>query len=145
MDIVGTKAKYFYGLARIELRHLDFRNALRQNHREETSKAISRLLRVFNLEGCRRYEEENFLDVMINPEVLDNGLQQAGLSRETLRSATVEHMSHPAKIPRLNLTSGALVDCLTGLHRIAAAKEYLDRNDRWWIVRLYSTGTSARD
>ncbi|XTI84252.1 hypothetical protein V2W45_1465362 [Cenococcum geophilum] len=38
-------------------------------------------------------------------------------------------------IPFVNLRS---VDCLRGLYRIKAAKEFLDDNDQWWIVRLFS-------
>jgi hypothetical protein len=32
------------------------------------------------------------------------------------------------------------VDCLLGLHRIEAAKTFLDDNDQWWVVRLFTKG-----
>ncbi|KAG9382793.1 repeatdomain containing protein [Pyrenophora tritici-repentis] len=33
------------------------------------------------------------------------------------------------------------VHCLSGMHRIEAARRFLDENDKWWIVRLFSHNT----
>jgi hypothetical protein len=45
------------------------------------------------------------------------------------------YISDPSSLLTLNLRRP--IRCLNGLHRIQAAKDYLDRNDQWWVVRLY--------
>lgn len=71
IDRRGMKAKYFLGIARVLLDDLDFTFTLRREHREDSDKAVSRLLKVFELEGCHRFEEGNFIDAQINTESLE--------------------------------------------------------------------------
>jgi hypothetical protein len=140
MENAGTKGRFLLGIASISLTSLNFA----QTHREESEKAQSRLLNVFRLEGCRRYEEENFIDATVDTAILSEALHLVNLSQESFSSMTSKFLSNPRDIPRLNLAQP--VTCLNGLQRIRAAREWLDANDQWWIVRLYSSrGNAAQD
>ncbi|KAF2259650.1 hypothetical protein CC78DRAFT_410437, partial [Lojkania enalia] len=130
------------GIARLELDDLDFGFALRQKeHREKSKRAQAHLLDVFALGGCRREEEENFIDAIVETSVFESAVESAGLCKETFKAITSEAKLRPSELPKLRISRP--VDCLNGLHRVAAAKNFLDRNDRWWIVRLYSKGTET--
>ena len=64
--------------------------------------------------------------------------------------AQVNHRDLDAALASQNLTlpqqppkgwrTFHILDCLNSLHRVLAACEFLDKNDRWWIVRLYTDG-----
>ncbi|KAF2727576.1 hypothetical protein EJ04DRAFT_451086 [Polyplosphaeria fusca] len=139
----NTKAQHFVGLARIDIDELDFSFALQKNHREQSEKAKLRLLSVFKLEGCRRFEEENFIDATIDTENLDLSLRQAQVLPSDFKTASLSALLEPFKIPRLKVHRP--VACYNGLHRVLAAKEFLDRNDRWWVIRLHSSeGLTSR-
>ncbi|KAL5400586.1 hypothetical protein PMIN03_012259 [Paraphaeosphaeria minitans] len=124
-EVTIFKSRCFLGFARIQFSQLSF-ESMRENHREESHKATARLLRVFRLEGCKRYEVENFIDATIP-------LQDF---QEAISPADASAFQHASDVRKLQLHH--LVECQNGLHRISAAKEYLPFNDRWWIVRLFS-------
>lgn len=125
-EVTIFKSKCFLGFARIQFSQLSFNDSLRQNHREESRKATARLLRVFRIEGCKRYEFENFIDATIPLHVFEEAISPADASTFQDAGDARQLQLHQA------------VECLNGLHRILAAKEYLPFNDRWWIVRLFS-------
>ena len=131
-----SKAKHFLGFARIPLQYLDFTPALRTNHREESAKIKLRLIHVFKLEGCRRFDEENFIDAKIDADTLRIALEDKNLTSEQFQNRTHNALSDPTKIPHLEFHR--TIPCFNGLHRIRAADEFLDNNDKWWIVRLYA-------
>lgn len=125
MDIAQERHRQFRGLARVRLNNLEFTNVLDQaKHRPLSPRNVARLRHVFTLEGCQRYEEANFISGLI--EVDDND------------SATPLQPPDVSLIPLLEPRTP--IRCLNGLHRIRAAQEYLDANDQWWIVKLYSEG-----
>ncbi|KAF2028953.1 hypothetical protein EK21DRAFT_68608 [Setomelanomma holmii] len=113
-SIDAQKAKSFAGIARIDLGKLSFETALRKEHRTLSEKAVTRLQSVFELEGCRRLEEDNYVEGLISrdrpPQDVDDVL-------------------------RLEVDNS--IQCLNGMHRIFAARKHLDNNDRWWVVKLY--------
>jgi hypothetical protein len=125
----------FLGYARIELERLDFSSALRKEHREESKKARARLLKVFELEGCRRLDPQNFIDATINQETFVAALNDAGLSRDNFDKICVAARTDPSCIIQLSLKCA--IQCLNGLQRIRAAATFLDNNDKWWIVNLH--------
>jgi hypothetical protein len=135
-EVPGTKAKHFLGIARLDI-ELDFQHALKQNHREESTKATNRLLQIFSLEGCRRFGEENFIDALVDTMSLNLALADAHLSRDSFKSVSLGALCDPAKMPTLPALRS--VNCLNGLQRIRAAAGYLPKNDRWWFVRLHSS------
>jgi len=125
-EVAVFKSKCFLGFARVDLSQLSFKDSMRRDHREESHKATARLLRVFRLEGCKRFELENFIDAVIPLQVFEEAIAPADAS--IFHDATNVRQLRP-RLP---------VECQNGLHRVAAAREYLPFNDRWWIVRLYS-------
>jgi hypothetical protein len=133
---MATKASHFLGIARISLDDLDFSDALNETHRDKSLTATSRLLNVFKLDGCRRWEEENFIDAVIDAETFRFALQTCNMSPSVFKSKALEFICNPDQI--IALTLHRPISCLNGLHRKCAAEMYLDRNDRWWIVRLHA-------
>ncbi|KAF1973235.1 hypothetical protein BU23DRAFT_568532 [Bimuria novae-zelandiae CBS 107.79] len=121
-----VKSNCFLGYARIDFPQLSFEDSMRQNHREESHKATARLLRVFRLEGCKRYDVENFIDATIPLHAF----------QEAIAPADASNFQDTGNVRQLRLQHS--VACQNGLHRIAAARDYLPFNNRWWIVRLYS-------
>lgn len=121
----------FCCLARVELDALNFEHALFGEHREPLAENVTHLIRVFRVEGCKRLEEGNFVEAQVNRRDLDAALASENL---TLPQHPPEDWR---KFPFLRLRS---IDCLNGLHRVLAARKFLNKNDRWWIARLYTDG-----
>ena len=132
----AIKAHYLLGLARVDLHELVFTPAISRGHRESSDKLKTRLITVYELEGCRRFEEENFIDAKIDADDLNVALQKANLTISALKEKSHKDLCNPEQISRLKFQRG--LSCLNGLHRVRAAQTFLDPNDRWWIVRLYS-------
>jgi len=133
----NTKGKYFLGVGRIHLDKLDFTHSLFHDHREESEKVRSRLLNVFKLEGCRRFDEDTFIDATINETDFEMALSRAGKQKESFKKSSLDALLDPVTITSLEVAAYS-VHCLTGLHRVRAAQEYLDGNDQWWVVRLHA-------
>lgn len=133
----ASLSPYFKGVARVQLSALDFNRALSsQRHRPLSEKIVARLVDVLRREGCRRDNEANFVDAVVEDDVLQAALAKVGLTDVSLESC----LEDQPIIPLHDL------QCLHGLHRIAAARLVLDQNDQWWTVRLYSgTLTSTID
>ncbi|KAF2194726.1 hypothetical protein K469DRAFT_650660 [Zopfia rhizophila CBS 207.26] len=134
-NLTDIKARHFLGIARLELDELSFVYAESRGHREPSEKVKKHLLKVFKREGVCE-EEEHFINAIIDKNVLDLAIENAGLRKDDFRTKSWDAISNPKSIPRLKLNHP--VDCLDGLHRKLAAKEYLDNNDQLWIVKLYS-------
>ncbi|KAF2680659.1 hypothetical protein K458DRAFT_311083, partial [Lentithecium fluviatile CBS 122367] len=136
VELAEIKSRSLLGIARLRLSDLSFQETLRSDeHREELDKDTLRLLNVFKLDGCLRFSEENFVDALIEDGSFCEALIRAGLDRPTFKKVTTQ--CSPREIPSLQVLQP--VECLNGMHRIQAAKRFLDRNDQWWIVRLLST------
>jgi hypothetical protein len=137
MDIDGElatlKDRCYRGVARVPLHTLDFNHPLALGkHREASEQNIQRLERIFERNGCLRLQEENVINAVVHDEGLSSLLLSHALTAEQLRRVTWARDA-----PVLNLGN---LKCLSGLHRIEAAKRHLDENDKWWIVRLFSDG-----
>jgi hypothetical protein len=134
---VAQKAISFLGFARVSLDQINFEDALRLNegHRSLSERDVERLLSVFSLEGCIREEERNFIEGLVSEERLDEALAKTGTSKESFMSRSRLPPQHPDKF--LHLRFDKPIQCNDGLHRVSAAKRFLDNNDRWWIVKLY--------
>ena len=127
------KARNYLGIAKIKLGALNFDHPLvRKKHRLPSKKNVRRLRNVFERAGCERLEKENFINAVVDDAALISSLAFSGLNKQRFRQ-----LQEGDSIPFVDLRS---VDCLGGLHRIEAAKEFLDDNDQWWIVRLFSKG-----
>jgi hypothetical protein len=137
MDSVSAlKAECFVGIARVDLDLLSFEYALQgRKHRGESKKAVARLLSVFELEGCHRLEESNFVEAVINRACLTAALAQVGLTEQKFQA---QSYTQPRTVEDVvQLYPNKAIQCLHGLQRILAARKFLDNNDRWWVVKLY--------
>lgn len=124
MEEALQHSRQFRGLARISLDHLVFDDVLaKAKHRPVSSHNVTRLRQIFELEGCKKYDESNYISAIV-PNDLVSDIELPLYSSDI---SLIPTLGHPVK-------------CLNGLHRIRAAQEYLDPNDRWWIVRLYVEG-----
>jgi hypothetical protein len=133
----AQKAESFVGIARVDLDQISFRDALDpdENHRSRSEKSIARMLGIFRLEGCIRGEDRNFIEGLISENHLDAALANAGVSRESLKIRSRLPLRQVDDVVKLHLEEA--IQCNDGLHRVLAAKQFLDNNDRWWIVKLY--------
>ncbi|KAH7009179.1 hypothetical protein B0J12DRAFT_611800, partial [Macrophomina phaseolina] len=120
----------FRGTAKIDFVHLQFEDCFRQLD----LKNVSRLVKVFEKEGCARLKPENRVPAIIPDEVLKVALQKNGLALDLNRSPF--HTDHP----KVSFSADLRIQCLHGQHRIRAAEKYLPKADRWWVVDLFSSG-----
>jgi hypothetical protein len=133
-ELAAIKAQHFKGVAKIDLKALDFTHPLVQDRYSESpemqAQDILRLKTIFDTEKCKRSDEGNFIDAIVDGEQLAEALHSARLTETSFRQAL--------SVPQLKLSR---VKCLNGLHRTRAAEQHLDQIDRWWTVRLYSQGS----
>ena len=116
---------------RLPLEELDFHHQFVQSeHREISRENVTRIEKIFQRVGCQRLQEENVINAIIPDEELEAALHSHGMSLDSLA-----HVQWPQDAPEICLKS---VKCLSGIHRIEAARNFLDENDKWWIVRLFS-------
>lgn len=128
-DYVAEKEHNFLGIARIDISSLTFEHEYSSDHRVLSVKAVRRLQNTFRIEGCLRLPEENHISAIVDRAAFLHAVSTTGLgSFEDLWKDT------PSLIPLAN------VRCLHGLHRVRAADAVLEASDRWWTVRLYSSG-----
>ncbi|KAF1347689.1 hypothetical protein BDV97DRAFT_299437 [Delphinella strobiligena] len=128
MDNLILASQQFQGLARIQLDSLNYEQVLNEaKHRPLSPRNVTRLRQVFDLEGCKYYDESNYISGIVPQESFDQHNVNLPLHSKDLDA-----------IPHLEFSCP--VRCLNGLHRICAAREHLDPNDRWWIVKLYTEG-----
>jgi hypothetical protein len=124
---------YFRGSAKIAIRSLEFGSQEREGVRLLEGKNVSRLLKIFETEGCDRLDPEHHIAALIGQDAFNRALQISRLERATL-------MDREEVPPRLELDADDRITCLHGQHRIEAAKQYLNGSDKWWIVDLYLEG-----
>lgn len=127
--LAEAKNLRFRGVAKIPLSRLSF-----PKQRTLSERNVSRLLRVFQLEGCKRYYEKNYVDITVDAQQLEAVIARTGT--EPNRQAPTDWDA----VPTLDLECHAL----QGQHRIAAAARFLDPNDRWWTAKIHTNGVYAR-
>jgi len=120
----------FRGSAKIPLRFLDFGETLVSGHLDP--KNITRIVQIFELEGCLRLDLENHIPAIISEDVLEQSLCYSQVAHINLLQ--------PHAPSTLELPPDYKLQCLHGKHRIAAAKTFLLPGNNWWIVDFYSVG-----
>ncbi|KAF1363093.1 hypothetical protein EJ07DRAFT_104137 [Lizonia empirigonia] len=129
--LAAFRAKCYRGIVKAPLDALDYDHPFVVDKRREISEQnIQRLERIFERNGCLRLQEENVINAIIRDEDLPLLLSSGISTSEQLRQVAWARDA-PA------LSSGRL-NCISGLHRVEAAKRYLEENDKWWPVRLFS-------
>jgi hypothetical protein len=126
------KASHFQGSASIKLKHLVFENDQVPGTRPLDRKNVARLIKIFELQECRRLEPNHYVPAVISEEILNTALQKAGISQANLLTKD--------EPPQLCLDNSIKLTCLHGKHRLAAADEFLLPGDKWWVVDLYKEG-----
>lgn len=124
----------FRGTARIRFAHLHFGS---QCPREPNKKITAHLKEKFSTEGCHRLEPKNHIPAVINQKTLDASIRT---SPKVSQDSLLENGEKQP--PELKFPDNFTIECLQGLHRIAAGKEYLPRRDWWWTIDLYLEGMS---
>ena len=85
---------------------------------------VKRLLDVFVLEGCRKFDELHRLPVLLPKERWEAARDE--LTPASPLNSTCPHLNPPTPWT-----------CLRGKHRLAAAYCFLAPSDRWWGVDIY--------
>jgi hypothetical protein len=123
----------YQGIARIPLNALRFgHRTVLNKHRDLSHENVIRLERIYEQVGCLRLQEENVINAVVEDDDLVAALSPHGMSLDDMRS-----LQWPQDAPALHLEN---VQCLSGMHRIDAARRFLHESDKWWIVRLFSYG-----
>lgn len=128
-NIAHERNLAFQGFAKVGLDALQFKH---DSHRGLDNRNVTRLRKIFELEGCQRFDELHFVDVVVPKSSLER--HQNSTAGPVL---SPQPASHWLNAPVLDLGQ---LECLSGLHRIQAALQYLQPNDRWWLARVYSDG-----
>ena len=134
-DFAAKKSLFYRGIARLPLHALGFEHrAVLEKHRNLSNENVARLEKIYEQVGCSRLEEENVINA-----VVEDGDLLAALTTVCMSLDEMRQLRWPQDAPALNLEK---VQCLSGMHRIAAARRFLTENDKWWIVRLFSSSES---
>ena len=115
---------HFQGFARVNLTALEFSSApsaRSAEHRPISDKGVDRLLRIFRTEGCKREDENHFITGWVRNEQLEGVASGRDGCLRTVPPVAWED------VPCLDVRP---IQYLNSLHRIHAAKKYLNGGDR---------------
>ena len=118
----------YLGTAKIRIAHIACEGGSTQGQNDLDEKNVARLLRIFDIEGCR--PEEWPIDAVVSPNALQAALNYSALSQSDLTTG--------GKL--LEFPNGADVTCIHGKHRLAAGEYHLPPPESWWTVKLYRNG-----
>jgi hypothetical protein len=132
-EFAAEKLMCYRGIARVPLKALRFgHKTVLDKHRDLSQENVIRLERIYEQVGSLRLQEENVIHAVVKYDDLIAALSLHGISLDDMRS-----LQWPQDAPALHLEN---VECLPGVHRIEAARCFLNESDKWWIVRLFSYG-----
>ncbi|RJE24472.1 hypothetical protein PHISCL_03164 [Aspergillus sclerotialis] len=89
---------------------------------------VRRLIHRFDQEGCRRLDPLTWIYAEISPNDLERIKAENSVERFAVESPT-----------SIVLPPDSIVHCFQGQHRLAAATEWLDPSDLWWVLYLYDS------
>ena len=133
--ILSERARAHRGIAKVRLTSICYETDSIHGTRAIDASNVARLQKIFELQGCLRLEPENNVPVLVLQDDLDAALKASSLQPEQLRGYEPIALAFEAK---------SLL-CLHGKHRLEAAKkyfEYIEFEDTWWVVDLYTHGIS---
>lgn len=123
----------YKGTAKVDINDISFHPTV---SRQIDNGKLERLRRIFRTEGCRRLDINNQVTAVVSGEHLQSALERAGIAAEALMT------NSPDQLPQLHFPVGQL-ECLHGLHRITAGKDFLPPADRWWPIDIYLEGRKS--
>lgn len=107
--------------------------------RDIDKKNIDRLKNIFDEQQCLQAEPERHVPAIVSMTDLARAIEFTASP-----SVSIEKLlDNPKELPvLLKFPPGVHIECLTGKHRIQAAKECttLKPSQKWWIVDLYLNG-----
>lgn len=130
--VIRNAVSSYLGTACVDLDALLFPQSA---FRRLRPKNVARLVRIFKTQGCLRSHPDHHIKATISRERLNEALRYSDQTAADRLLSTTDY-------PELWLAPGTLA-CLFGLHRIEAAKQYLEYPSRWWTVKLYEEGQSC--
>jgi len=128
--LAAERSRAYRGHAKVQIQYLKFEDDNQMGARALDSKNIARLVQIFELEGCFRLEPEHYVPALVNRQALDAVLSEARMNATDLLQC--------GEPPTLNINFPLV--CLHGKHRLHAAGQFLNPNDKWWVVDLYLDG-----
>ncbi|KAE8342569.1 hypothetical protein BDV24DRAFT_130562 [Aspergillus arachidicola] len=129
-NVRRDKRTCYRGRAKIFLENLEYRGTSSRGNVDD--KHVDHLIHVFRTEGCMRlHDPEHYVPALITPDDLTNA---AKFSRLRLIDLTQDGEPHILSLP-----SNLKIRILHGEHWLRAAERFLEPNERWWVVVLYTT------
>lgn len=122
---IGEREGCVLGCAKVSLEHLCFEHQDVRGTRAVTQGNVRLLMSRFETDKCRRDEPSHWIPAVVTPDQLRVFLDYNRLGQ--LTQAPADLRLHP----------DWTVTCLQGRVRKAAGSEWLDTNDRWWVVKFY--------
>jgi hypothetical protein len=128
------------GSALVRFEYLKWNEYIKRNpaKRRADPEHVERLKRGFNKAGCRRLPSVHHIPAKVSQQQLDAALEDARQKKRWKSDAlpsTYATINTQDGYPELEFPGG--IECLDGLHRIQAGKEWLLSTEKWWIVDLY--------
>lgn len=129
-QVFDERRRAYLGKARIGIYQLTFALDGIYEARPLDTKNVARLVKTFEMEGCSRLDPDHHVPALISRIALSNAFPRVNSS-----GACKENFDD---IP--NIVVDEPLVCLHGQHRLAAAAQFLEPEDKWWIVDLYLDG-----
>lgn len=130
LELFREKSRTFCGSFRIPLDKLEYEK-LPNNPRQRDGKNVTRLLDVFCVEGCQPREPENHVPALISCSALPQASRPGGVNGSVFKEPQWFIPESPLRV-------------LHGRHRLEAARKFLERADRWWVVDSDGAKVSLR-
>lgn len=127
---LNERCRTYQGTAKISISQITVLPSVSQHISE---KNVKRLCGIFEKEGCRRLDSDNYISAVVSTQHLHDALQVAGATAADLLS------NQPSHFPHLHFPTGS-IKCLHGQHRLKAGEQFLPSIDQWWTVDLYLDG-----
>ncbi len=118
-DLLIEKERVFCGSVKVPICKLTAEDML-TNPRQLDPKNVARLRNIYLLEGCHRLDPQHHVPVLIDQFALDQALRKDNISRSSLKSFDE---------PKL-LSVDRNITYLHGRHRLEAAKDFLEADDK---------------
>jgi len=132
--MVESRAHFFLGCAKIDLHHMVPELQHIVGRKGENKKHISHLKGIFQ-KNCDRLDPANFITGLIPERLWSRALE--------LQRIDVAETRDPCREPpRIVFDAEQSFVCLKGLHRLAAAKQVFESQERWWTVNFFRDGMS---
>ena len=122
----------YRGVARVDL---DLLAQFGPYVRDANQKVIE-ALRESMIDDDKRHLVQSYIPVKLTQESFEEALDLSGIQRGDL-------LGHDHQPPLLRVPAQSLT-CLHGRQRLEAARLCLSSEERWWPVKLYVEGLSAR-